>query len=95
MKATMTIPLPELTPEVLAKMFWELDDAQQARFFDALGTIALTTPTPFSREIGSMAGLDMQMFYAAKKCTPLGRDVMSRFSDPGVNILRPLRGAIE
>lgn len=89
-QVTMTIPLPKLTPELMAKIFWEMDDGEQAKFFDELGTLVMTTPTPFTREIGSMFGLDMQMHAASLICTPLGRDTMARFSDNGFLLLNPL-----
>lgn len=90
MESTITIPLPKLTPEQLAHVFWSMDDAEQGKFFDELGVIVMTTPAPFSRKIGSMFGLDWQMYHAAQKATPLGRDVMSRFHENGHNLLNPL-----
>jgi len=88
--ATLTIPLPKLEPKHLAEIFWRMDDAQQGEFFDQLGILVMATPATFTREIGSMFPLDWQMYHAAQKATPLGRDVMSRFSDNGVRLLRPL-----
>ena len=86
---TLTIPLPKLEPKHLAQIFWEMDDAQQGEFFDQLGILVMSTPAPFSREVGSMFGLDWQMYHAHLKATPLGKDVMSRFGENGVRILRP------
>ena len=86
-----TIELPRLTPAQLAGLFWEMDDVEQGKFFDELGTLVLCTPAPFSREIGSMFGLDMQMSMAHQKATALGQDAMSRFSDQGTRWLKPNR----
>lgn len=63
----ITAEIPDLTPEQLAECFWSLDDSQQAKFFDYLGVLALSTPTPFTKNVGSYFGFDMQMCYAAEK----------------------------
>ena len=73
---TVTATISALTPEQLAECFWSLDDKQQARFFGSLGAQALGTPAPFSKELGSYFGLDMQMFSASRHCTPNGLRVM-------------------
>lgn len=73
---TVTATIPDLTPEQLAELFWQLDDDQQARFFGHLGACALGTPAPFTKELGSYFGLDMQMYMAMKKCTPNGKRVI-------------------
>ncbi len=88
-KPTMIIPLPELTPAQLAAIFWEMDAVKQGKFFDELGTLVLSTPTPFTREIGSMFGLDMQLYAASKEATALGQDVMRRFYENGHCYLTP------
>lgn len=85
----MTIPLPKLTPAQLAEIFWHLDDTEQGRFFDELGTLVLATPSPFVREIGSMFGLDWQMYHAHLKATALGQDAMRRISENGKMWLKP------
>lgn len=90
MKApTLEIPMPKLAPKDLAALFWSMGDDEQAAFFDELGAIVLTTPEPFSHKIGSMGALDMQMCYTSDKCTPLGRDAMSRIGMMGTKILKP------
>lgn len=63
---TVTIPIPDLTPEQLAEIFWQMDDDQQARFFGSLGACALATPAPYSGDVGTYFCLDMQMFAAAE-----------------------------
>lgn len=73
---TVTATIPSLTPEQLAECFWSLDGQQQARFFGSLGALALGTPAPFSKELGSYFGLDMQMFDASRYCTPNGLRAM-------------------
>lgn len=65
----ITAEIPNLTPENLAECFWELDDKEQARFFEQLGNLSLATPCPYSKKVGSYFGLDMQMCYAAEKCS--------------------------
>lgn len=72
----VTAEIPPLTPEQLAELFWELSDAEQARFFGSLGACVLATPAPFSGEFGHYFGLDMQMCFAASHCTPNGLRVM-------------------
>lgn len=72
----VTAEIPPLTPQHLAELFWQLSDTQQADFFGHLGACALSTPTPFTKELGSYFGLDMQMFAAMKECTPNGKRVM-------------------
>lgn len=64
---SVNIPTAALTPPQLAELFWALDSEQQAQFFNALGVCALATPAPFSREFNSWAGLDWQMYHAAKE----------------------------
>lgn len=86
---SITIPLPKLTPAHLAAIFWEMDAKSQGLFFDELGTLVLSTPTPFTREIGSMFGLDMQLYAAAQEATALGQDVMRRFYENGTCHLKP------
>lgn len=89
MSTQLTIDLPKLTPKQMASLFWDMNDDEQGKFFDELGQLVLCTPSPFTREIGSMFGLDMQMCYASGKATALGQDAMSRFSDQGTMRLRP------
>jgi hypothetical protein len=84
-----TIAIPPLTPAQLAGLFWEMDAQAQGLFFDELGQQAITTPAPFTREIGSMSPLDWQMFVASAHATPLGRDAMARICENGVKILKP------
>lgn len=71
------IDLPKLSPSQLAQLFWEMDDGEQAIFFNHLGSLALSTPT-MSNAIGSFNGIDMQMYCAAKHANmlPLGIRVM-------------------
>lgn len=38
----------ELTPDVMAKAFWAMDDTQQADFFEALAKEVLKTKTAYS-----------------------------------------------
>jgi hypothetical protein len=95
MKTTIEIALPELTPEHFAVIFWNQDDAWQGRFFDELGALVMATPAPFTKEIGSMYGLDWQMYMAGTKATPLGRDAMSRFEANGKPLLAPHRNEIQ
>lgn len=68
----------KITPALLAEIFWNMDGDEQAQFFNALGSLALGTPAPFSGEIGSFFGLDMQMCCAVASdySLPLGRQVM-------------------
>jgi len=68
----------KVTPEQLAQVFWEMDDREQAAFFNHLGVLALATPAPFSKEIGSWFAFDWQMYHAGTHATalPLGRRVM-------------------
>lgn len=73
---TVTAEIPRLTPEQLAECFWEMDDSEQGRFFGSLGACALASPEPFSKKPGSYFGLDMQMHYTKKHCTPNGLRVM-------------------
>lgn len=70
------IEFPKITPSQLAEIFWEMDDAEQAVFFNHVGTMALTTSA--YGMIGSFVPLDMQMFATAKHAnmTPLGIRVM-------------------
>ena len=91
----MTIPLPELSPAHLAAIFWAMDAEQQGKFFDELGTLVMITPAPYSREIGSLFGLDLQLHAASQRCTALGQDVMSRFTDYGTRYLKPLHADTE
>lgn len=86
---TITVPLPALTPAQLAAMFWQMDDAQQGQFFDELGQLVLCTPAPFTNDIGSMFGLDWQMYAASQKATALGQDTMRRISENGTLWLTP------
>lgn len=67
-----------LTPAQLADKFWAMDDQQQAEFFHELGVHALSTPAPFSRDLGSWFGFDWQMYHAAThtKSSAIGRRVM-------------------
>lgn len=80
---------PRLTPAELAAAFWDMNEVAQATFFDELGTLVMATPTYDAREIGSMAPLTYQLYFASRAATPLGRDVMSRFAECGVTILKP------
>ena len=73
---TVTAEIPPLTPEQLGEMFWQLDDSEQARFFGSLGACALASPEAFTGKLGSYFNLDMQMFWASRKCTPNGLRVM-------------------
>jgi ectoine hydroxylase-related dioxygenase (phytanoyl-CoA dioxygenase family) len=68
----------KITPGQLAGMFWGLDDSQQAEFFHELGNLAITTPAPFTREIGSWFAFDWQMYHAAAhaKSSAIGRRAM-------------------
>lgn len=70
------IELPQFTASQLAEMFWEMDDAQQAVFFNHLGALALSTSAYGS--IGSFLPFDMQMFATAKHANmlPLGLRIM-------------------
>ena len=86
---TMTVPMPKLTPADMAELFWAMDDEEQGKFFDELGTLVLSTPSPFLRDIGSMFGLDWQMYHASQKATALGQDVMRRISENGKMWLAP------
>ena len=83
------VEIPPLTPAQLAGLFWEMDAKQQGLFFDELGTLVMSTPTPFTRQIGSMFGLDMQLYAASQECTALGQDVMRRFYENGHCYLKP------
>lgn len=65
----VTAEIPDLSPEQLAECFWSLDDSEQAKFFEQLGVLALSTPAPFSKQVGSYFGLDMQMCYASSHCS--------------------------
>ncbi len=67
-----------ITPDQLAEMFWALDDREQADFFNQLGVLALSTPAPFTREIGGWFPLDWQMHCCAvhAQALPLGRRAM-------------------
>lgn len=65
----VTAEIPDLTPEQLAECFWSLDDSQQAKFFEQLGVLALSTPCSYSKKVGSYFPLDMQMCYAANHCS--------------------------
>lgn len=77
---TIEIPLSRIpmTPQLMAELFWSWDDEDQARFFGHLGACALSTPAPWTNELGTFAGLDSQMYGAAgADCmTPLGARVM-------------------
>lgn len=68
----------EITPEQMAELFWGMDADQQAKFFGHLGVVALATPAPFTKELGSFFGLDWQMYHAAISAhsTPLAKRVM-------------------
>lgn len=83
------IPMQCVSPKQFAEIFWSWDSTQQGQFFDELGTHVMATKCPYTDKIGSMLPLDMQMYSASKECTPLGRDVMSRISENGVNYLKP------
>lgn len=65
------IELPQLTPEQLAEMFWQLDDSEQAKFFGSLGAMTLATSDGYAK-------LDMQMCYVSQSdiLTPNGARVM-------------------
>lgn len=69
MKLQSEIEIKDLTPEHLAECFWNLDHHEQARFFERLGCCALGTPTPYSKEVGSYFGLDMQMYYTQQEAS--------------------------
>ena len=72
----VTAEIPDLTAEQLAECFWSLDDSQQANFFEQLGVLALSTPCPYSKKVGSYFSADMQMWYAAKHCSGNGLRMM-------------------
>ena len=65
----VTAEIPDLTPEQLAECFWSLDDSQQAKFFEQLGNLALSTPCLYSNKVGSYFPLDMQMCYTSHHCS--------------------------
>ena len=69
MKIQSEIEIKDLTPEHLSEGFWNLVDKDQARFFEHLGNLALATTSPFSKQVGSYFGLDMQMCYAQDHCS--------------------------
>ena len=72
--------IPDLTPEQLAEQFWQLDDTQQAKFFSHLGCCALGTPAPWTGKVGEYHGLDLQMYFASRKCDGNGLRVMECLS---------------
>jgi len=65
------IELDELSPEMIAEAFWELDDTQQAKFYNHLADLA------------SEWNLSMQMQYITdnKELTLGGRRVMGKIGD--------------
>lgn len=81
--------MPKLTPANLAALFWEMDSKEQGLFFDELGTLVMSTPSPYTRAIGSMWGLEVQMAAAANDATALGRDAMERIANMGTRYLNP------
>ena len=66
-----TIELDALTPEMIADAFWQLDDTEQARFYNHLANVA------------SDWNLSMQMQYITdnKELTYGGRRVMAKIGD--------------
>lgn len=86
MSATMTIPLPVLSPEDLARMFWQMDADEQAKFFNQLGVEVMATLSPFERKPGSWFTLDWQMYQAAHSdyALPLGRRAMETMAQASV-----------
>ena len=48
MKTVATISDADLTPEVMAQAFWEMDSIQQAAFFSALAKEVKKTPSAYS-----------------------------------------------
>ena len=78
MSLSVQVPLSSLTPEQLAEAFWDMDADQQAKFFNALGVLALGTKSPFSDHVNSWFPLDWQMYHASKSphALPLGKRAM-------------------
>lgn len=77
---TIQATIPDLTPEQLAEQFWNLDDTQQGKFFGHLGCCALGTPAPYTGKVGEYHGLDLQMWFASRKCDGNGLRVMECMS---------------
>jgi len=61
----------EITPQILAKIFWEMYDDEQADFFNNLSVLA------------SISEIEEQLYHVKKSdmLTESGKEVMSRFGE--------------
>lgn len=81
MKITTEVEIKDLTPEQLAEAFWDMDNLDQAKFFNRLASCVLASPAPYGGSVGTFYPLDVQMYEVAKECLPSGKRAMEMIGE--------------